>query len=579
MSTTDISARDAAGPGPMARLLSPGLTLYLILFLAVAFFVIYPVVTLFVNSFRIGGLGQVTGTGLGNWAEAFQHRQLLDAIYNTLSLSISRQFVSFLLGVAIAWLIARTNLPGRGWIEVGFWIALFMPALPVTMSWLLLAGGRPGLINVWARDLGLTDGVLVDIYSYWGIVCVHLVTATLPVKVFLLAPAFRNMDASLEESARTCGSGLLGTLTRIVVPIMTPTIIVVMLLGLIRSMQAFEVELILGARAGIEVYSTIIYHAMTQEPPLEGVASVMSITFLLLIVPFVMLQQWYTGRHSYATVGGKFSARVQDLGPWKWPIFAVLVVMLLVMTVLPTIMLIVGSFMKLFGQFSLAEPWTTRHWVQALSRHDLAQSFANTMYLGLGSAIVGMGLFSILAYYVVKSGYIGRRTLDFFTWLPTVVPGIVISLAFLQMFTATGFLRPLYGTMWVLIIAVVLGSMTVGVQLVKGTLIQLNNELEEASWTSGASRVYTFRRIVLPLIAPSVIVVGLQVFATAVSVVGLVALLGTGQTQPLSILQLVYMDSGRFETATIVGLFVLIITILAALVARFVSARATLGNR
>ena len=155
---------------------------------------------------------------------------------------------------------------------------------------------------------------------------------------------------------------------------MIPTIIVVMLLGLIRSMQAFEVELILGSRAGIEVYSTIIYHAMTQEPPLQGVASVMSITFLVLIVPFVLLQQWYTARNTHATVGGKFSTRIQDLGAWKWPIFAVLVLLLLIMTVLPAVILVIGSFMKLFGQFNLPNPWTTRHWEAALTRHDLRQS-------------------------------------------------------------------------------------------------------------------------------------------------------------------------------------------------------------
>lgn len=561
------------------RLPTLGPVVYVLLFALVAFFVVYPVVTLLFNSFRLGGLGQETGVGLGNWMEAFQHQQLRDAIYYTLSLSFTRQAVSFVLGVAIAWLVARTNLPGRGWIEVGFWIALFMPALPVTMSWLLLAGGRSGIINAWAINLGLTEDTLFDIYSYWGIIWVHLVTATLPVKVFLLAPAFRNMDAALEESARTCGSGLIGTLMRIVVPIMIPTIIVVMLLGLIRSMQAFEIELILGSRAGIEVYSTIIYHAMTQEPPLQGVASVMSITFLVLIVPFVLLQQWYTARNTHATVGGKFSTRIQDLGAWKWPIFAVLVLLLLIMTVLPAVILVIGSFMKLFGQFNLPNPWTTRHWEAALTRHDLRQSLMNTLYLGAGSALVGMAMFSGLAYFVARTRYAGRRTLDLFTWLPTVVPGIVISLAFLQVFTSTGFLRPLYGTMWVLIIAVVLGSMTVGVQIVKGALGQINNELEEASWISGASRFYTFRRVILPLIAPAVIVVGLQVFATAVSVVGLVALLGVGRTQPLSILQLVYMDSGRFETATIIGLLVLVITIVAALLARFIGDRAGLRGR
>lgn len=559
-------------PTPRIRL-RPGPLFYVLAFAILAFLVLYPVISLVVTSFQVGIFGGAPHLGLENWREAFSHRQILDAIGNTLSLSFARQLVSLVFGVALAWMVARTNLPGRDWIEFGFWVALFMPALPVTMAWILLAAGRSGILNAWLMELPFIDEPVFDIYSWWGIIWVHLMTATLPVKVFLLAPAFRNMDASLEEGARTCGSGLIGTIWRIVVPIMLPTIVVVILLGMIRSMQAFEIELILGTPRQIDVYSTIIYRAMGQEPPLHGVASVLSISFLAMIAPFVVLQQWFGNRHRHATLSGKFSPRLADLGAWKWPLFSLTVLLLLMMTVLPIVSLVVGSFMKIFGNFDLPNPWTLRHWDAALSRTDILRALSNTLLLGLGSAAVGMAAFATIAYLIVKTSYMGLRTLDFLTWLPTVVPGIVISLGLLQMFAGTSIFRPFYGTMWVLILAVVLGSITVGVQIVKGSLIQLNRELEEASLASGASRFYTFFRIVLPLVFPTVIVVGLQVFATAVSVVGIIALLGTGANQPLSILQLVYMDSGRFEAATIVGIVILAVTLVAALIARVFSAR------
>lgn len=564
---------------PFGDRLQLGAFLYVLLIAVIGFLVIYPLFTLVMTSFQVGALGRETTTGIGNWYEAFRNEQLSSAFWSTMSLSFARQMISLVLGVAIAWVIARTNLPGRGWLEVGFWVALFMPALPVTMAWILLAGGKTGLINIWLQDMFpfITEPVF-DVFSWWGIVWVHVVSSTLPVKVFLLAPALRSIDSSLEESSRACGASMLGTLTRIVVPIMIPAIVMVLLLGMIRSMQAFEIELILGPGERIDVYSTLIYRLVKQEPPLYGVASVLSILFVTLIIPFVIAQHWYGGRHAHATLGGKFSARVQDLGKWKWPMFGILLSVVLVITALPLVMLVIGSFMKIFGMFELPNPWTTRHWLAALSRQDLTHSLFNSLILGFGSAVVGMVLFALVAYVTIRTRYAARGFLDFLTWLPTMIPGIVISLGFLQMFLSTSIFRPIYGTMWVLIIAVVLSNITVGVQLIKTNLIQLSPELEEASWASGGSRLFTFYKVVLPLIAPSVIITGLQTFATAVSVVGVIAMLGTGPNQPLSILQLVYLDSGRYEPATIVGLLILVITILASLLAKVVSDRYGLGR-
>jgi iron(III) transport system permease protein len=551
---------------------------YTLALAAVAFLVLYPTVTLIFTSFEVNAFTANPSTGLGNWHEIFTRTRLYNAIMNTVSLGLMRQFIALVMGVTLAWLIARTNLPFSGWIEVGFWVALFMPALPVTLAWVLLASENAGIFNTLLRDwFGVTTPVF-NIYSWWGIVWVHVMTSTLAVKVFLLVPAFRGMDAALEDAARTCGAPVFKTLLHIVVPIMLPTIIVVTLLGLIRSMQAFEIELILGAPARIDVYSTAIYRAVVGQPPQQGIASALAVLFLGVVAPLVALQQWYSASHSHASISSKFSNRIQDLGNLRWPLFYFIAVLLFFMTVVPFCLLLMSSFMKIFGDFDLPEPWTTRNWVLAATRGDIPRAFWNSMRLAVSASILGMVVYSCLAYMVVKTRFWGRRILDFMTWLPAVIPGLVLGLGFLQMFVGTPIFRPIYGTIAVLVIAVVVGTLALGTQIIKTSLIRLGPELEEASWASGVSRFYTFRRVVLPLIAPSVAVVGLELFATGTSVVGLVALLGTGATQPLSIVQLIYLDSGLFEPAAVIGIMIMAITVTAALLARYIGLRAGLGR-
>jgi iron(III) transport system permease protein len=163
------------------------------------------------------------------------------------------------------------------------------------------------------------------------------------------------------------------------------------------------------------------------------------------------------------------------------------------------------------------------------------------------------------------------------TWLPSTVPGIVISLGLLQL-VLTPVFRPLYGSVWILIIALGVAGMTLGVQLIKASLLQLGAELEEASWASGASWTYTLRRVLLPLIAPTIAVVAVQTFGAAASAVSLVALLGSPINKPLSLLQLQYLDTSLFEAASVIGILIFFVSVAAALSARLLSARWGLGR-
>jgi iron(III) transport system permease protein len=152
--------------GPLSRLsLDVRLLVFILVLGVVAFLVVYPLSLLLVASFEVGPYGQATTTGLGNWHVALTDPRLQSAIVNTLTLTVTRQGIAFVIGVVLAFLLARTNLPGRHWLEFGFWIAFFVPTLPVLLGWIFLLDGQSGLINRLVQDLGWLDGPLFEIYS------------------------------------------------------------------------------------------------------------------------------------------------------------------------------------------------------------------------------------------------------------------------------------------------------------------------------------------------------------------------------------------------------------------------------
>jgi iron(III) transport system permease protein len=294
---------------------------------------------------------------------------------------------------------------------------------------------------------------------------------------------------------------------------------------------------------------------------------------LLIMLPAIILQQWYAGRRSYATVGGKFVARTTRLRRWRWPLFGVVLALVLLMTVLPTTLVVMGTFMTLFGFFGIPEVWTIKNWQTALGNPTLLTATANTLSIAGGAAVLAMSAFTAIAYITVRTRYLARGALDFLVWLPSTIPGIILSLGFLWLFLGTPFLRPLYGTTYVLILVTALGSVTLGTQITKASLLQLGAEMEEASRAAGASWWYTLRHVVVPLIAPTIAVVGVIGFASAARATGPIALLSTQSNRPLSMLQLSLLATNEYGAASVVGVILLVLTTGVALVARFAGLR------
>jgi iron(III) transport system permease protein len=539
-----------------------------ILLLVVGFLVLTPLALMILNSFQIARPGQPIVWGLEGWVKAFSTPGIIKAITNTFTLAITRQAIALFVGAFFAWLIARTDLPMKGLLEFFFWLSFFLPALPETMGWILLLDPKYGLLNQGLIGLGVVNQSLFNIYSFWGIVWAHM-GGTVSVKVMLLAPAFRNLDAALEESSRISGASGWHTFFHIIIPVMMPAILVTTILGIIRSLEAFEIELLLGTPIGLQVYSTKIHELVTWEPPQFAPAMALSTVFLGLLLLMVAFQRRYIANRIYTTVTGRgFSTRRTQLGRWRYPAFALVLSFALVITVLPTILLVTGTFMKLFGFFNIAEPWTLENWRATFNDPVLFRSLWNTLAIGLGAGFVGILFYSLIAYVIVKTRYRGRWLLDFLSWLPWSIPGILLGVALLWTFLQTKIFLPIYGTIYLLMVAMVIKSMPFGTQMIKSVLLQLGNDLEEASKVCGGTWVDTFRRVIVPLTMPALITVGLVGFISAARDISTVVLLGSGKSRTLSLLMLDFAAGAEFDKATVVAVVIVGLVVGAALFAR-----------
>jgi iron(III) transport system permease protein len=529
----------------------------------VALFVLTPILLILVNSFSSS-----TGWSLDNWRMAWSDTSLRAALWNTGRVLLANEAISMPLAVLLAWLLGRTDLPARGALEFLFWITFFLPALSVTLGWIVLLDPQYGFLNQLALALPFIDEAPFDIYSFWGIVWAHLSTSSLAVKVMLLTPLFRNLDSSFEEAGRVSGATRLGVLMRLTIPMMAPSILTVLTLSIIRAVQSFEIEMVLGPPINFFVFGTKIYQLVAKEPPAFGAATALAVSGFVLIGPLVYLQRRLLAQKDYVAVNGRIRTDATPLGPWRWPVFAAVAALCLTVTMLPVAFLLLASCMKLFGFFHLAEPWTLAHWRDVLAGDFFLHAALTTVKMAAGAAALSVILCSLMAYFIARGPRPGRDALDFLSWLPFAIPGILLGVGLLYLLLGNPLLRRLYGSVFVLMLATVIATMTLGIQILKSAMHQLGASLEEAARTSGASWLYTFRHVLMPILAPSLVLVGMVNFIASARDIASIALLAANDTKTLSLLQLDYMTDGRWEAASVISVVVILLTTGIALAGR-----------
>jgi iron(III) transport system permease protein len=552
--------------------------LFIVVLAITLLLVAFPVVLLVAYSFVQNLPKDSLQLGLDAWRHAIESPLILGSVGNSIILIVAIHGISFPLAIVVAWILARTDLPFRHGFEFMFWISFFMPTLSIVLGWILCLDPEYGLLNKFFELFPFVDHGPFNIFSFWGIVWAHLVSHAVTVKVMLLTPTFRNIDSSFEDASVMCGANRLTTLLRIVIPATTPAILAILLLAMIRALQSFEIELVLGAPSRFYVYSTMVYSLIEQEPPDFGAASALATIGLIILLPLIFAQRWLGLRRQYTTVSGRMRSEPIRLGRWKAPAFIGVSFVVLILTIIPLIFLGLASSMKLFGFFHISEPWTPAHWITVFNDQAFRQSLWNTFQMSGGAALVAITLLSLVAYFSVRSTYKGRATLDLVSWLPAAVPGVLFSLGLLYAFFEVPIFRPLYGTMALMIVAAVVGGMTLGTQIYKSAMLQLGRDLEEASTIAGATWFRTFRSVVIPIVVPTVLLVGTTTFITSAREIASVALVATAGTKTLSLLQLDYVVQGRYGPAAVISFIVILMSTGLALAARAFGLRIGLRN-
>ena len=557
---------------PLSRFLRAevGTFVMALVILSLSVYLILPMLILFWFSFDVSRDVFIPPRewGLSNWTQAWSDPRILPALWNSFLVWFLVIIFSFPAAVAISMILARTRIPFSHGLEFMFWVAFMFPGIASTLGWMMMLSPSTGFFNVALSTLPFVEEGPFNIFSLEGIVFARLMADGIAYKVILFTPAFRNMDQSLEEAGRVSGASKFGTLIKVTLPVMASPLILVFALQLIRIFQGFETEWLLGARWGFYVYSTLIYLQTSQF--MYGPAVVTASMTLLIIGLIFPLQRWVTRRRHYTTITGSFKPGLIDLGGLKWVLFGAIATLLIVLTALPILVLIVGSFMNHVGFFNATPTWTLDHWQRVFADELFLTGLRTTLVLAITAGIASPILFSLVAYLIVRSRWRLRSTLDSIIWVSAAFPGILSALGLLMLFLSVPGLSWMYGSIWALVLVVIISGNTTGTNIFKGVLVQLGGDLEEASRVSGAGWVRTYVRVVIPVLMPTLVLIGMLNFISAASTTSSIILLASRETVTLSLLALEWggADVGQVEAAGIIGLVIMGLTMGVALVMR-----------
>jgi iron(III) transport system permease protein len=553
---------------PIGRARTAGKLLF-----ALVLFVMYglPAVMLIAGAFRTAAPGAHGGWSAHAFAQAYTTAATYMTLRNSLLYAGSVALVATALGAFFACVSARTNAPGRRLLTPMMVTCLMLPPLYYGFGWINLGNKQNGILNAWFHDLTGSSASPINVISWPGLIFITCVGLT-PVAYLVLLGPFRNLDRSLEEASRMAGAGGLRTATRVTLPVLAPALMGTAALVLILGLQAFEIPQLIGRPADIRVFSTQIYGYIYDKTPSQY-AQAASLALLLIVIVSLLFvgQLLLMRRRSYATVTGKgFRPEPTRLGGVRWVLTAAIAVFGICNPLLPLGSVMLGSFQPVFGVLGHL---TLANYRAAWTDPDSISALQTTAWMALIGGFVAVVLVFCTAYIGLRGKGLIRPYAQGITWIPWAMPGIVLSLGFLWTYSAIPGLKLLYGTVILMMIALIVEVSPLIGRVADGALAQLSADLEEAARTSGASAARMFAGIVLRLVLPSFVA---GWFLAALQMSGDLAvpvLLSSITTRPVSVTAYAMYNNGDTAAAAALSctiLFAVVGILLVAQTARVV---------
>lgn len=538
--------------------------LYVLMVFAVlltAYFVLVPLAFLLWRGVTSGD-----GLALSNIVNAYSVPGTGAMVFNSVAFAVGTSLLATTIGSGLAFITVRTNAPMKGMLYAASLVPLIIPGILYTISWIFLLSDRVGVINVALRSVGL-GALSTNVFSMAGMIIVEGLHLS-PIVFLLMFAAFKATDPSMEESALMSGASVPSVIRRITLPLVRPALLASLLVMFIRAMESFETPALLGIPAGRWVFTSQIYKALKTFPIRYDNAAIYSIT-LILITAIGLYIVNRANRHGerFQTITGKgFRPRPLDLGRWRWPVALVSLLYFVVVVVLPIVVLLYVSFLPFYMApgTEAVRSFTVSNYTEVFQHPQVARSLKNSLILSVSSATFLMIFMSVVAWIVVKSKIRGSRILDSLTTYPLAYPGLVLGVSLIFVYLRVPL--PIYGTLWILFIVYVTKYMPYGMRYAANSIGQIGTELEESAQMSGASWGHTFRRIVLPLMAPGLIAGWIYVVVVSVRELSASILLYGPGTEVFSVMIWELWEAGRTAELAAVGVaLVLALSILVSI--------------
>ncbi|MDD4505507.1 MAG: iron ABC transporter permease [Sulfurospirillaceae bacterium] len=535
------------------------ITLTPALIIIVGFLTICPVFMLVLGSF-MEGFGSFEGLTLSKYITAYTDPGLKEMLLNTLIFTLGSAAVSTILALFLAYMNTRTNIPFKFVFKIISIIPMMIPHILFCVSWALLLNPSNGILNRLLMDVFGLESALFNIYTLPGMILVEGLL-DLPIAYLIIAPAMNSFDVSLEESSKVCGASHWQTLMRITLPVLRPAILASIILVIVRSLASFAVPSVLGMPGRIYVLPTHIYKIISSGFAADyGQASAIGMSALAASIVLIYLYRYLTSESSrFVTISGRgFKPTLIDLKAYKYPLFTLVGILSFILIILPVIVLLYTSFLpysmvpslKAFSMMSL------KNWYEVLKDPLSLLSLKNSLILGIGGATLGVILSIFVAYVIVKVRTKAAGILESLSFLSFSFPGIVIGVGFMWFFVQT----PLYGTIWVLLIAYIATYLPYGIRPMSSAFIQIHSSLEESSRVSGAGAWTTMRRIVIPLLIPGIVSGWILMATMFVRELTVSVVLSRPGSEVLAVQILRFSEDGLWGQLSALGIIMIIIS-------------------
>lgn len=547
----------------------PALLIPILVVVLLVYLTVFPLFMLLLGSFQEEVRPREFVFTLKNYVAAYTSPFTYSTFVNSVVFAAGSATLTFVLACVLAWLVERTNVPLARWFLPIAVVPMILPGVLEAVAWIFLLHPSIGYINVALMQIFGLQKAPFDIFSVPGMIWVQAI-GQIPLAFLLMSAAFKLMDPALEEAAMTAGATNWQTVRRITLRLLLPASLSALLILTVRSLESFEVPALVGIPAKTYVYTSEIFLAFRRYPPNYGLGAALAIGLLALSAVGVWLYMRAT-RHSerYQTVSGKaFRPRRFDLGRLRWFGFAVLCLYAIVVVLLPILVIAWASFQPFFAVPSVEglQRLTLDNYRTVLADPRFQSAMSNSVLLAVAAPTVVMLLTSVIAWLIYKSRLRGMWALEFLGFLPITIPGLVLGMALILIYVAY-FPLPVYGTIWVMLIAYTTKYLPYGLRYASGSIVQIHRELEEAASASGSTWWQTFYRVTLPLLRPGfaagwiyICIVSFREFSTSV-------LLAGGNNMVLSVLVFTLYEQGRSTVVAALG--VMMIVILLAIVAVF----------